>query len=83
MSEPCPRCGTLVDTSDPRNLHICNPNKQHDGLVVSLENYRSKKPEHVWECNCGGQLFYLHDDGGIECRSCKTIKTTLLWGYNP
>lgn len=62
---------------------MSDPLQPDSGKIAKLENYRHKKPEHVWECNCGGQLFYLHKDSTIECRSCKTIRTTLLWGYNP
>jgi len=46
-----------------------------------MENFRSKKAEYVWECGCGGQHFYLHRDGTIECRSCKLIKETIEWVY--
>jgi len=53
-----------------------------DDKVVKLENYKTKKPDLIWECNCGGQLFWLHKDGAVECRDCKTVKSTLRWGLN-
>jgi len=49
------------------------------GNVTELP-IRPKRPEMVWECrNCGGQHFYLHNDGTIECRSCKLINETIEW----
>jgi uncharacterized Zn finger protein (UPF0148 family) len=32
--------------------------------------FTPKKPTHVFECECGCQLFYLLIDGRIECRVC-------------
>lgn len=28
------------------------------------------EPEPVWQCNCGNQWFFLHENGRIECSSC-------------
>lgn len=49
------------------------------GEVTDLNQFRSKKPEMIWECQCGGQHFYLNNDGTIECRSCKRINETIEW----
>lgn len=49
--------------------------------VVSLEDFREKKPEMVFECKCGGQHFYLHGDGTIQCRSCQHIMERIEWVY--
>ena len=27
-------------------------------------------PESVWQCNCGCQHFWLHEDGRVECPDC-------------
>ncbi len=51
--------------------------------IIELKNFRLKKPEFVWECNCGGQMFYLNIDGTIECRSCKLVRETIEWCYRP
>lgn len=32
----------------------------------------------VLQCSCGGQRFYIHQEGGIECVLCGTIKTDVL-----
>jgi hypothetical protein len=53
------------------------------GKVVSLNDFRERRPEWVFECNCGSQLFFLHSDGTIECRSCKHIRETIEWRYRP
>jgi hypothetical protein len=55
--------------------------KETTAVVTDLANFRVKKPELVWECNCGGQHFYLNLDGTIQCRSCKLIRETIEWGY--
>lgn len=46
--------------------------------VVDLP-FHPKRPEMIWECRCGGQHFYLHNDGTIECRSCKLLNETIEW----
>jgi hypothetical protein len=46
---------------------------------VELAKFRKKRAEFVWECGCGGQHFYLHRDGTIECRSCKLVKESIEW----
>jgi hypothetical protein len=40
--------------------------------IVDLGEYKAKKPEIVWECSCGCQLFYvMHGDKGeLKCRDC-------------
>lgn len=52
-----------------------------EGNVVDLKDFREKKAELVFECVCGGQHFYLHADGTIECRSCKLIRESIEWMY--
>lgn len=49
--------------------------------VLEMERFRRKKTESVFTCACGGQHFYLHKDGTIECRSCKHIVETIEWMY--
>ena len=49
--------------------------------VVELKGFRKKKPELVWECSCGGQMFYLNRDGTITCRSCNLIREAIEWCY--
>lgn len=49
--------------------------------IIELNGLREKKPEMVFECNCGSQHFYLHSDGTIECRSCKRIEEHIEWMY--
>jgi len=45
-----------------------------DGLV-------EKANEKVFQCKCGGQLFWLVGWMGIQCRSCNTILESLCWGH--
>lgn len=52
-----------------------------DGKVVELADFREKKPEYVFECECGSQHFYMHCDGTVECRSCKRINERIEWMY--
>lgn len=49
--------------------------------VLSLADFREKRPEYLFECKCGSQLFFLHSDGTIECRSCKIICERIEWMY--
>jgi len=49
--------------------------------VVSIEDFKVKQPEWVFQCSCSGQLFYLNHDGTIECRSCKMIRQSIEWTY--
>jgi hypothetical protein len=48
---------------------------------TDINAFRQKKPEMVFECRCGGQHFYLNNDGTIECRSCKLINETIEWVF--
>lgn len=48
---------------------------------TDINEFRQKKPEWVFECPCGSQLFFLLHDGTIECRSCKHIRETIEWVY--
>lgn len=57
------------------------PFKETGASVTHLENYRPKKVEEVWECECGGQKFWLNKDGAIMCTGCARERTTLIWGY--
>lgn len=51
------------------------------GDVTHLDSFRERKSEFVFECRCGGQHFYLHQDGCIECRDCKQFVSKLEWIY--
>jgi ferredoxin-like protein FixX len=35
----------------------------------------------VFECPCGSQHFYLHQDGCIECPGCHLIIEKIEWIY--
>lgn len=43
-----------------------------DDSVVDLSGFRQKK-EEVWHCVCGGNLFYLLDNGFHRCFQCSYI----------
>jgi hypothetical protein len=49
--------------------------------IIQINDFREKRPEWVFECTCGSQLFFLHSDGTIECRSCKHIRESIEWVY--
>ena len=49
--------------------------------VLNLEDFREKRPEWVFQCECTSQLFFLHYDGTIECRSCKLIRQSIEWKH--
>lgn len=51
------------------------------GDITSLDQFRERKSEIVFECPCGSQHFYLHQDGYIECRGCKMIVDKIEWIY--
>ncbi len=51
------------------------------GEVTPIDRYRVPKVEYVFECACGGQQFYLHQHGAIECRDCQQIIEKLEWVY--
>lgn len=42
--------------------------------VLSLSSLR---PDLVWQCRCGGQLFYILNDGYVRCYSCGLIPAEL------
>lgn len=52
-----------------------------ESKVSQIEDFRRKQPEWVFECVCGSQLFFLHRDGTVECRSCKLIRESIEWIY--
>jgi hypothetical protein len=49
--------------------------------VISISDFQTKKPEWVFECPCGSQIFFLLYDGMIECRSCKQVKERIEWTF--
>lgn len=49
--------------------------------VIVMADFKAKKPELVWECSCGGQMFYLNVDGTIQCRSCRLVRESIEWVY--
>lgn len=51
------------------------------GDVTRMDCFRQRKPEFVFECPCGSQHFYLHQDGCIECRGCHFIIEKIEWIY--
>ena len=37
-----------------------------------------KRPEkRIWECNCGCQQFFFHENGDVECCDCNEISQIL------
>jgi hypothetical protein len=44
---------------------------------IDINDFKRKRPEWVFECTCGSQLFFLNHDGTIECRSCKNIRESI------
>jgi hypothetical protein len=37
-----------------------------------------KEPsKRIWECGCGGQQWFVHENGGIECCTCNEINQTI------
>jgi rubredoxin len=83
MTDPiCSLCGWLFrlhgkggqcpDTPTPNTTAVTN--------IVEFEpRFKEKRKELVWECTCGGQLFFLNIDGSIACRSCNRTRTSLSW----
>lgn len=49
--------------------------------IVEIAEFAAKRPEWVFECTCGSQLFFLLHDGTIECRSCKLTRERIEWTY--
>jgi len=50
--------------------------------VPDLSAFKEKRNEKVWECDCGGQLFYLRakPEGYLECKDCSRMLRNLVWG---
>lgn len=45
-----------------------------DGAPLDFNGaFRKKRVEPVWEHTCGGQSYYLHEDGRIECFRCHEV----------
>jgi hypothetical protein len=38
--------------------------------------------ESIWECRCGTQTFYLHQDQSVECSNCGTFSTNIKTFYD-
>jgi len=34
---------------------------------------KEKRIISVWECYCGGQVFWAREDGRLECDECRTL----------
>jgi hypothetical protein len=49
--------------------------------VAKLEDFKKRKEEHVLECKCGCQLWFLIHDGSLQCRSCLQIHQRIMWNY--
>lgn len=42
--------------------------------VTDLGEWKSKRPEVVWECSCGCQKYYiLNINGKLECSECGQV----------
>ena len=50
--------------------------------VTDIESARRKKakPEYVYACHCGSELFYLMKCGTIQCLGCEEIHERIAWG---
>lgn len=48
---------------------------------TNIDEARKRRvtPKYVYECRCSGQIFYLHDDGRIECAACGLFHERLVW----
>lgn len=69
-------------SDDKRDWTIPVPHlEDKDTNVTHSENYRPKKQPEVWECECGGQRFWLQKDGFVVCTACGRERPTLIWGY--
>ena len=45
--------------------------------------FKKKKPDEVWECECGCQLFYALGSYELECRDCKKVSHTIFTTLEP
>jgi hypothetical protein len=47
--------------------------------IETARRKRSAPVEWVYACLCGGQLFFLIDDGHVQCAECKTLHERIFW----
>ena len=36
-----------------------------------------EKEKRIWECSCGCQQFFFHENGDVECCGCNEISNNL------
>jgi len=46
--------------------------------VADFGSFKERRIVRVWEHNCGGQQFWIRENGQIECVKCYTI-ISLQW----
>ena len=58
--------------------------------ILKLQSKKKEQPRDdistwnrdvsIWTCSCGGDDFYLHKNGEVECQNCALISTTMICG---
>jgi hypothetical protein len=51
-------------------------------VMLVTEDGEEREVEYqtgVWQHSCGSQLFFLHDDGTVECSRCCGFLSTHRW----
>lgn len=51
-------------------------------MMLVTENGEERTVEYqpgVWQHPCGSQLFFLHDDGTVQCSRCSDFLPALNW----
>lgn len=46
--------------------------------MADVLEFKDKRTQKVWECECGGQVFYLISSGEVECAECK-LTSRSIW----
>lgn len=42
--------------------------------VIDIGEWKEKKPQIVWQCECGCQLYYiLNVNGELQCSQCSKV----------
>lgn len=44
----------------------------------NILEFKPRRFDDVWECACGGQLFYILESMRIECRACGKLSESVF-----
>lgn len=61
---------------------MTSPPLELSGAMIVTEEGQERivhYQEGVWQHSCGSQLFFLQDDGTVQCSRCAEFLSSLRW----